>query len=65
MNEVLQAAVGNYFRQKLQGMPAIQFIEQRQTVQEMAFTYIKEQLQVYDVEIPGVFYRMSFSHNNW
>jgi len=55
VNEVLQAAVGNYFRQKLQGMPAIQFIEKRQEVQEAAFTYIKSQLSIYDVEIPGVF----------
>ncbi len=55
VSEVLQAAVGNYFREKLQGMPAIQFIEERQQVQEMAFSYIKEQLGRYDVEIPGVF----------
>ncbi len=55
VNEVLQAAVGNYFRENLQGMPAIEFIEKRQEVQERAFAYIKEQLSKYDVEIPGVF----------
>ena len=55
VNEVLQAAVGNYFRERLQGKPAVNFIEKRQEVQENAFAYIKEQLAQYDVEIPGVF----------
>ncbi|GAH77209.1 unnamed protein product, partial [marine sediment metagenome] len=32
VNEVLQAAVGNHFRDKLQSMPAVQFIETRQEV---------------------------------
>ena len=34
VNEVLQAAVGNHFRDKLQSMPAVQFIETRQQVQQ-------------------------------
>jgi hypothetical protein len=55
VNEVLQAAVGNYFRERLQGKPAVNFIEKRQEVQENAFAYIREQLAQYDVEIPGVF----------
>ena len=37
VNEVLQAAVGNHFRDKLQAMPAVQFIETRQQVQRTAY----------------------------
>lgn len=55
VNEVLQAAVGNHFRDKLQSMPAIQFIENRQKVQEEAFQHIMNQLQVYNVDTRGVF----------
>jgi hypothetical protein len=55
VNEVLQAAVGNHFRDKLQSMPAIQFIENRQKVQEEAFQHIMKQLQVYNVDTRGVF----------
>jgi uncharacterized membrane protein YqiK len=55
VNEVLQAAVGNHFRDKLQSMPAIRFIETRQQVQEEAFQHIKEQLDQYCVETRGVY----------
>ncbi len=55
VNEVLQAAVGNHFRDKLQSMPAIRFIETRQQVQEEAFAHIKEQLDQYKVETRGVY----------
>jgi uncharacterized membrane protein YqiK len=55
VNEVLQAAVGNHFRDKLQSMPAIRFIETRQQVQEEAFKHIKEQLDQYCVETRGVY----------
>ena len=55
VNEVLQAAVGNHFRDKLQSMPAIRFIETRQQVQEEAFNHIKEQLDQYKVETRGVY----------
>ncbi len=55
VNEVLQAAVGNHFRDKLQSMPAIRFIETRQQVQEEAFEHIKEQLEQYRVETRGVY----------
>jgi len=55
VNEVLQAAVGNHFRDKLQSMPAIRFIETRQQVQEEAFRHIKEQLDQYRVETRGVY----------
>lgn len=55
VNEVLQAAVGNHFRDKLQSMPAIRFIETRQQVQEEAFRHIKDQLDQYKVETRGVY----------
>ncbi len=55
VNEVLQAAVGNHFRDKLQSMPAITFIETRQAVQEEAYHHIAEQLMQYKVETKGVY----------
>ena len=55
VNEVLQAAVGNHFRDTLQSMPAISFIETRKHVQEDAFAHIREQLEQYQVETKGVY----------
>jgi hypothetical protein len=55
VSEVLQAAVGNHFRDNLQGMPAIRFIETRRQVQEEAFRHIREQLGQYHVETKGVY----------
>ncbi len=55
VNEVLQAAVGNHFRDKLQSMPAIDFIEKRQDVQQMAQDHISAKLQEYKVETRGVY----------
>ncbi len=55
VNDVLQAAVGNHFRDKLQSMPAVQFIETRQQVQESALEHIREQLTQYEVETRGVY----------
>jgi hypothetical protein len=55
VNEVLQAAVGNHFRDNLQSMPAIRFIETRKQVQEQAFAHIREQLEQYQVETRGVY----------
>lgn len=55
VNEVLQAAVGNHFRDKLQSMPAVQFIETRQEVQEEAFGYIRAKLEDYEVVTRGVY----------
>ncbi len=55
VNEVLQAAVGNHFRDKLQSMPAVTFIETRQQVQQEAFAHISEQLGEYQVETKGVY----------
>jgi hypothetical protein len=55
VNEVLQAAVGNHFRDNLQSMPAIKFIETRKQVQEQAFAHIREQLAQYQVETKGVY----------
>lgn len=55
VHEVLQAAVGNHFRDKLQSMPAINFIETRHQVQKEALNHIQEQLRLYKVETPGVY----------
>ncbi len=55
VNEVLQAAVGNYFRNTLSGMPATQFIETRADVQKEATEYIEQYLKGYDVEVRGVY----------
>jgi regulator of protease activity HflC (stomatin/prohibitin superfamily) len=55
VNEVLQAAVGNHFRNKLQGMPAVKFIASREEVQKGAFEYVREELAKYRVETRGVF----------
>ena len=55
VNEVLQAAVGNHFRDKLQSMEAIKFIEMRQQVQMQAETHISEQLARYEIETKGVY----------
>lgn len=55
VNEVLQAAVGNHFRDKLQSMPAIDFIEKRQEVQQRAQDHIAAKLQEYRVETRGVY----------
>lgn len=55
VSEVLQAAVGNHFRDKLQSMPAIRFIETRQQVQQEAFEHIRGKLEEYQVETKGVY----------
>ena len=55
VNEVLQAAVGNHFRDKIQSMPAVSFIETRQHVQEEAFEHISAKLSEYQVETKGVY----------
>jgi len=55
VSEVLQAAVGNHFRDKIQSMPAIRFIETRQQVQEEAFQHIESKLRDYKIETKGVY----------
>lgn len=55
VNEVLRAAVGNLFRDKLGGMKATAFIETRQIVQTEAFEHISRQLDAYEVETRGVY----------
>ncbi len=55
VNEVLQAAVGNHFRDKLQSMPAVDFIKTRQRVQEEAYEHINKHLLQYKVETKGVY----------
>ncbi len=55
VNEVLQSAVGNHFRDNLQGLPAVTFIETRHEVQQAAYTAIREYLSLYEVETKGVY----------
>ena len=55
VNEGLQAAVGNLFRDKLGGMKATAFIETRQLVQTEALEHISQQLDAYEVETRGVY----------
>lgn len=55
VNEVLQAAVGNHFRDKLQSMQAVQFIEMRQAIQAQAHSHVNEKLNEYQVETKGVY----------
>jgi uncharacterized membrane protein YqiK len=55
VNEVLQSAVGNHFRNTLQSLEAIRFIETRQAVQQSAFDAITHYLETYQVETKGVY----------
>jgi uncharacterized membrane protein YqiK len=55
VNEVLQSAVGNHFRNTLQDLEAVRFIETRMQVQQAAFTAITQYLGLYDVETKGVY----------
>ena len=55
VNEVLQAVIGNHFRDKLQSMPAVTFIETRQRVQEEAFEHVRKHVEQYQIETKGVY----------
>jgi uncharacterized membrane protein YqiK len=55
VNEVLQSAVGNHFRNTLQELEAVRFIETRREVQNSAFQAVSEYLAAYDVETRGVY----------
>ncbi len=55
VNEVLQSAVGNHFRNTLQDLEAVRFIETRMQVQQAAFTAITQYLGLYEVETKGVY----------
>ena len=55
VNEVLQSAVGNHFRNTLQSLEAIRFIETRMEVQRAAYEAITAYLAAYDVETRGVY----------
>jgi len=55
VNEVLQSAVGNHFRNTLQSLEAIRFIETRQAVQQSALEAITHYLEAYQVETKGVY----------
>jgi hypothetical protein len=55
VNEVLQAAVGNYFRDTLQGMKAVEFIQKRAEIQVKATDFIRDKLREYHVETRGIY----------
>jgi uncharacterized membrane protein YqiK len=55
VNEVLQSAVGNHFRNTLQDLEAVRFIETRQEVQEAALAAVTRYLSAYQVETRGVY----------
>jgi regulator of protease activity HflC (stomatin/prohibitin superfamily) len=55
VNEVLQSAVGNHFRNTLQSLEAVRFIETRQDVQKAAFEAVSAYLAAYEVETRGVY----------
>jgi uncharacterized membrane protein YqiK len=55
VSEVLQSAVGNHFRNTLQALEAVRFIETRQAVQSAAFEAITGYLGQYQVETKGVY----------
>lgn len=55
VRELLQGAVGNHFRNKLQGMTAVKFIEDRHQVQKEAEQHVSELLGQYEVETIGVY----------
>jgi uncharacterized membrane protein YqiK len=55
VNEVLQSAVGNHFRNTLQELEAVRFIETRREVQASAYQAVREYLGAYDVETRGVY----------
>ena len=55
VNEVLQSAVGNHFRNTLQQLEAIKFIETRHEVQAAAYQRVTEYLSQYQVETKGVY----------
>ncbi len=55
VNEVLQSAVGNHFRNTLQRLEAVRFIETRDEVQTAALEAITQYLTGYDVETRGVY----------
>jgi regulator of protease activity HflC (stomatin/prohibitin superfamily) len=55
VNEVLQSAVGNHFRNTLQRLEAVRFIETRDQVQEAALEAVTRYLASYEVETKGVY----------
>jgi uncharacterized membrane protein YqiK len=55
VDEVLQSAVGNHFRNTLQDQEAVRFIETRKDVQRSAFQAVTEYLAAYEVETRGVY----------
>lgn len=55
INDILQAAVGNHFRDTSQSMSATEFINDRKKIQQDAYNHIKVKLADYGVETVGVY----------
>jgi len=55
VNEVLQSAVGNHFRNTLQALEAVKFIETREEVQQSAHTAVTRYLAGYEIETKGIY----------
>ena len=55
VNEVLQSAVGNHFRNTLQALEAVTFIETRSRCRRPRSRRITEYLGQYEVETKGVY----------
>jgi regulator of protease activity HflC (stomatin/prohibitin superfamily) len=55
VNEVLQSAVGNHFRNTLQQLEAVKFIETRMEVQQSAHVVVTRYLAGYEIETKGVY----------
>ena len=55
VNRVLEPMVGNYFRNSAQDYNALDFLQQRDQIQERATEYIKSALNAYGVEAVGTF----------
>jgi uncharacterized membrane protein YqiK len=55
VNGVLQSAVGNHFRNTLQQLEAVRFIETRDQVQQAATKAVAKHLEAYGIETRGVY----------
>src|SRR5207302_575640 len=59
VNELLQAAVGNHFRNTLQALEAVRFMETRDQVQAAALEACSRYFHAYEVETRGVYIRIT------
>jgi len=55
VEQVLMPIVGNHFREALQALPVVTFIESRDKIQVAAHEHISARLREYDIECPGIY----------